>query len=93
MSGLALSFWVRESGLNGGLGSDNTGNSVTLNRYVYALFASISFSWVWKSSTAYLLLLVAAAGLVLSTLYFILTRAFTHAIMHITLLLTIALNM
>ncbi|KZV63816.1 DUF580-domain-containing protein [Peniophora sp. CONT] len=75
VSGLALSYWVRESGLNGGLGSNSTGNSVTLN-----------------SSTAYLLLLVAAAGLVLSTLYFILTRAFTHAIMHITLLLTIALN-
>src|SRR5688500_17146186 len=35
-------------------------------------------------STVYLLLLVSAAALLLSVLYFMLTRAFTRAIMHIT---------
>ncbi|KAH8083752.1 DUF580-domain-containing protein [Cristinia sonorae] len=42
--------------------------------------------------TVILLLLVAGAALVLSTAYLILTRTFTKAIMHITLILSIALN-
>jgi hypothetical protein len=43
--------------------------------------------------TVYLLLLVTAAGLLLSTLYLILARMFTQMIMHITLVLSIVLNM
>lgn len=41
----------------------------------------------------YLLLLVTAAAVLLSTAYLMLTRAFTRVIMHITLVLTIVLNM
>ena len=40
-----------------------------------------------------LLLFVTGAALILSTIYLILTRAFTRAIMHITLILSILLNM
>lgn len=43
--------------------------------------------------TVFLLLFVAAAALVLSTIYLILARIFTKAIMHITLILSIVLNM
>ncbi|KIY53121.1 integral to plasma membrane protein [Fistulina hepatica ATCC 64428] len=45
-----------------------------------------------NSSTAYLLLLVTAAALVLSISYLMLTRMFTRLIMHITLILSIVLN-
>ncbi|OBZ70731.1 Protein PNS1 [Grifola frondosa] len=45
-----------------------------------------------NNHTVILLLLVAAAGLVLSTVYLLLIRAFTKAIMHITLVLSILLN-
>jgi len=43
--------------------------------------------------TVYLLLLVTAAAILLSILYLILTRLFTKVIMHITLVLSILLNM
>ncbi|KAJ7594027.1 plasma-membrane choline transporter-domain-containing protein [Mycena floridula] len=43
-------------------------------------------------STVYLLLLVTAASLLLSAVYLILVRAFTKAIMHVTLVLSILLN-
>ncbi|TRM69781.1 plasma-membrane choline transporter-domain-containing protein [Schizophyllum amplum] len=42
--------------------------------------------------TLYLLLFVTAAALVLSTVYLLLVRMFTKMIMHITLILSIALN-
>ncbi|CAL1707153.1 unnamed protein product [Somion occarium] len=42
--------------------------------------------------TVYLLLFVTAAALLFSTVYLLLTRAFTRMIMHITLILSIALN-
>lgn len=45
------------------------------------------------SHTVYLLLLVTATALLLSIAYLILTRMFTRAIMHITLVLSIILNM
>ena len=45
------------------------------------------------SHTVILLLLVAAAAFVLSVTYLMLTRAFTRLIMHITLIMSIALNM
>ena len=43
--------------------------------------------------TVYLLLFVAAAAVLLSTVYLMLARIFTKAIMHITLILSILLNM
>ncbi|KII92408.1 hypothetical protein PLICRDRAFT_102406 [Plicaturopsis crispa FD-325 SS-3] len=45
-----------------------------------------------NKSTVYLLLLVTAAALLLSTAYIMLTRTFTRLIMHATLILSIALN-
>ncbi|KDQ57627.1 hypothetical protein JAAARDRAFT_130142 [Jaapia argillacea MUCL 33604] len=45
-----------------------------------------------NSHTVYLLLFVTAGALLLSTIYLILTRAFTRMIMHITLILSILLN-
>ncbi|KAJ7218063.1 plasma-membrane choline transporter-domain-containing protein [Mycena pura] len=76
VSGIAIESWVKDGGLGGGLGKDNTGTSVSLNQ-----------------STVYLLLLVAAAAMLLSSVYLILVRAFTKVIMHITLILSILLNM
>jgi hypothetical protein len=46
-----------------------------------------------NQSTVYLLLLVTAAALLLSTIYLMLVRAFTKVIMHVTLVLSIILNM
>ncbi|KAF9075425.1 plasma-membrane choline transporter-domain-containing protein [Rhodocollybia butyracea] len=48
--------------------------------------------FVLNQSTVYLLLLVTACAVLLSVVYLMLVRMFTRAIMHITLLLTIALN-
>ncbi|KIJ68160.1 hypothetical protein HYDPIDRAFT_83809 [Hydnomerulius pinastri MD-312] len=77
LSGIVISQWVKDGGLGGGLGNGSqTGTSVTLNR----------------RHTVYLLLLVTAAGLLLASAYLMLARAFTRAIMHITLILSIALN-
>ncbi|KAJ7084392.1 DUF580-domain-containing protein [Mycena belliarum] len=45
-----------------------------------------------NQSTVYLLLLVTAAAFLLSTVYLMLVRAFTKVIMHITLVLSILLN-
>lgn len=45
-----------------------------------------------NNHTAILLLFVTGAALILSTIYLVLTRMFTKAIMHITLILTILLN-
>ncbi|KAF7315742.1 PPM-type phosphatase domain-containing protein [Mycena indigotica] len=45
-----------------------------------------------NQSTVYLLLLVTAAALLLSSAYLMLVRAFTKVIMHITLILSILLN-
>ncbi|KIP11620.1 hypothetical protein PHLGIDRAFT_63436 [Phlebiopsis gigantea 11061_1 CR5-6] len=75
VSAIVLSDWIKQGGLGGGLGSDDTGSVFTLNKH-----------------TVWLLLFVAAAGLVLSTIYLILARVFTKAIMHITLVLSIILN-
>ena len=47
----------------------------------------------FSRSTAYLLLLITAAAVLLSVGYLLLTRMFTKIIMHITLVLTIVLNM
>ncbi|KAJ6625642.1 plasma-membrane choline transporter-domain-containing protein, partial [Mycena sp. CBHHK59/15] len=75
LSGIAISSWIKDGGLGGGLGKGNTGTAVSLNQ-----------------STIYLLLLVTAAAVLLSTVYLMLVRAFTKTIMHITLILSIVLN-
>ncbi|KAG2106502.1 plasma-membrane choline transporter-domain-containing protein [Suillus cothurnatus] len=76
LSGVALSGYVSDNGLGGGVGNGSqVGSSVTLNRH-----------------TVYLLLFVTAAALVLSVAYLILARIFTRALMHITLVLSIILN-
>ncbi|RPD78068.1 DUF580-domain-containing protein [Lentinus tigrinus ALCF2SS1-7] len=76
ISVITLSKFTGDAGgLGGGVGSDGTGSSITLNNH-----------------TVYLLLFVTGAALLLSALYLILTRAFTRAIMHITLVLSILLN-
>ncbi|KAF8844322.1 DUF580-domain-containing protein [Paxillus ammoniavirescens] len=76
LSGIVISQWVKEGGLGGGLGSG--GQTGT----------AVTLNW----HTVYLLLLVTAAALFLSTAYLMLARAFTQAIMHITLVLAIVLN-
>ncbi|KAJ6593905.1 integral to plasma membrane protein [Mycena capillaripes] len=75
LSGIAISSWVKDGGLGGGLGKNKSGTAVSLNQ-----------------STVYLLLLVTAAALLLSSIYLMLVRAFTKVIMHITLILNILLN-
>lgn len=75
LAGIVISDYIKEGGLGGGIGSGDTGNSVTLNKH-----------------TVILLLLVTAAALLLSTSYLILARMFTRGIMHITLILSILLN-
>ncbi|RDB16947.1 Protein PNS1 [Hypsizygus marmoreus] len=77
LSGVVISTWVSAGGLGGGLGKSG-GQSGT--------------AVTLNRSTVYLLLLVTAAALLLSTTYLMLTRAFTRMIMHITLVLSIALN-
>lgn len=76
LSGIAINGWIKVGGLGGGIGGDGETGS------------SVTLNW----HTVYLLLLVAAAGLLLSTAYLMLVRAFTRAIMHITLILAIAAN-
>jgi len=77
LSGIAIASWMSNDGLGGGLGKSG-GRSGT----------AISLN----RSTVYLLLLVTAAAVLLSTLYLMLTRMFTRIIMHITLVLSILLN-
>ncbi|KAF8070149.1 plasma-membrane choline transporter-domain-containing protein [Lyophyllum atratum] len=77
LSGIVISSWVSTGGLGGGLGKSG-GQSGT--------------AVTLNRSTVYLLLLVTAAALLLSTAYLMLTRAFTRMIMHITLVLSILLN-
>lgn len=57
-----------------------------------ALAGLIAFNVLFRH-TAYLLLLVTGAALTISALQLILTRTFTRMIMHITLILSICLNM
>jgi len=64
--------------LNGGLGGGLGSNTGT--------------KVTLNRSTVYLLLLITAAALLLSTIYLMLVRVFTRVIMHITLILSIALN-
>lgn len=54
--------------------------------------SSTGTSITLNRSTVFLMLLVTAAALLVSSIWLILTRAFTKAIMHITLILSILLN-
>ncbi|KAG7098507.1 Putative choline transporter, neither null mutation nor overexpression affects choline transport [Marasmius oreades] len=77
LSGIALNSWVSTGGKGGGLGKSG-GRSGT--------------SITLNASTAYLLLLATAAAVLFSSLYLILIRMFTKMVMHITLILSILLN-
>lgn len=93
MSALALSTWISQGGLGGGLGSDNTGTSVTLDRYAAVRFKmGFGTDDLESRHTAYLLLFVTAAALLLSTSYLIIARTFTTLIVHISVILSILLN-
>ncbi|KAG2015548.1 integral to plasma membrane protein [Coprinopsis cinerea AmutBmut pab1-1] len=77
LSGVALKSWIDEGGLGGGIGK--TGGKT-------------GSAVTLNKSTVYMMLLVTAVAVLLSSLYLMLTRAFTKIIMHITLVLTIILN-
>lgn len=76
LSGIALSGYVSSNGLGGGVGNGS----------------QVGSSVTLNRHTAYLLLFVTAAALVLSIAYLMLARIFTRALMHITLVLSIILN-
>jgi hypothetical protein len=48
--------------------------------------------WLLNRSALYLLLLVTAAAVILSAAYLMLARVFTRIVMHVTLVLSILLN-
>ncbi|KAJ8076423.1 pH nine-sensitive protein 1 [Marasmius tenuissimus] len=77
LSGIAIQSWVKSGGQGGGLGKSGGRTGTGVTL---------------NASTVYLLLLVTAAAVLFSTIYLILTRMFTKMIMHITLILTILLN-
>lgn len=91
-----MNEWIKNGGLGGGLGKDGaqTGVPVTLNRllccFIFFIFCPTNVHQL--RSAAFLLLLVSAAAVVLSVLYLMLARTFTRVIMHVTLVLTILLN-
>ncbi|CAE6456401.1 unnamed protein product [Rhizoctonia solani] len=88
VSGIALSSWVSNGSLSsGGVGgSRQGGTNVTLNSLVLGTFNQS------PSHTVYLLLFVTAAGLVFSTVYLLLVRAFTSVILEVTLVLSVVAN-
>ncbi|TFK75449.1 DUF580-domain-containing protein [Pluteus cervinus] len=77
LSGIVIKDWVKTGGAGGGLGKPG---------------AATGLHVTLNQSTVYLLLLVTAAALLLSVAYLILTRTFTRAVMHVTLILSILLN-
>ncbi|KAH7108385.1 DUF580-domain-containing protein [Auriculariales sp. MPI-PUGE-AT-0066] len=82
VSAIVLIEYVRHDGLGGGLGDADSGRNGKTNGLPITL----------NRSTVYLLLVIAAFSLVVATLYIMLVRAFTKAIMHVTLILSILLN-
>ncbi|KAK2463281.1 hypothetical protein APHAL10511_004936 [Amanita phalloides] len=77
LSGVVISSWISHGGLGGGLGKSGAKTGVPATL---------------NRSAVYLLLFIAAAAVLLSALYLMLARAFTRLIMHITLILSILLN-
>ncbi|EIW83046.1 DUF580-domain-containing protein [Coniophora puteana RWD-64-598 SS2] len=76
LSGITINTWIKEGGLGGGVGNGSQTGSPV----------------TLNKHTIYLLLFVTAAGLFLSVVYLMLTRAFTKIIMHATLILSVVLN-
>lgn len=74
---LVARSYSADGALNGGLGKPGVKAGTALTL---------------NASTLYLLLIIAAAAFVLSIVYFMLVRMFTSTIMHITLVLSIILN-
>ncbi|KXN90606.1 Protein PNS1 [Leucoagaricus sp. SymC.cos] len=77
VSGIALDSWISQGGLGGGLGKPGSRTG-----------AGVTLN----RSAVYLLLLITAAAVLLSAIYLMLARAFTRALMHVTLVLSILLN-
>ncbi|KAF9452389.1 integral to plasma membrane protein [Macrolepiota fuliginosa MF-IS2] len=77
LSGIALSSWISHGGLGGGLGKPGGQTGVGVTL---------------NRSAVYLLLLITAAAVLLSAIYLMLARAFTRVLMHVTLVLSILLN-
>ncbi|XP_006461087.1 hypothetical protein AGABI2DRAFT_192625 [Agaricus bisporus var. bisporus H97] len=77
LSGVVLNDWISHGGLGGGLGRPGGQTG-----------AGVTLN----RSAVYLLLLITAAAVLLSATYLILARAFTKALMHVTLVLSILLN-
>ncbi|TFK75448.1 DUF580-domain-containing protein [Pluteus cervinus] len=77
ISVIVILDWVKRGGTGAGLGKPGTKNELHITL---------------NEDTIFLLLLVTAAALLLSIAYMILTRIFTRAVMHVTLVLSILLN-
>lgn len=77
LSGIALNGWISNGGLGGGLGRQG---------------AQTGTAVTLNRSAVYLLLLITAAAVLLSAIYLMLARAFTRILMHVTLVLSILLN-
>ncbi|KAL9711892.1 pH nine-sensitive protein 1 [Leucoagaricus gongylophorus] len=77
VSGIALSNWTSNGGLGGGLGKPGGRTGTAITL---------------NRSTVYFLLLITAAAVLLSAMYLMLARAFTKILMHLTLILSILLN-
>ncbi|KAJ3570358.1 hypothetical protein NP233_g4447 [Leucocoprinus birnbaumii] len=77
VSGIALHDWISNGGLGGGLGKPG---------------AQTGTGVTLNRSAVYLLLLITAAAVLLSVIYLMLARAFTRILMHVTLVLSILLN-
>ncbi|CEL61169.1 Protein PNS1 OS=Cryptococcus neoformans var, neoformans serotype D (strain JEC21 / ATCC MYA-565) GN=PNS1 PE=3 SV=1 [Rhizoctonia solani AG-1 IB] len=77
VSGIAINSWVSNGSLSsGGVGGSRQGGT----------------NVTLNSHTVYLLLFVTAAGLVFSTIYLLLVRAFTSVILQVTLVLSVVAN-
>ncbi|KAB5593164.1 Integral to plasma membrane protein [Ceratobasidium theobromae] len=77
VSGIALNSWISNRSLSsGGVGGSRQGGT----------------NVTLNSHTVYLLLLVTAAGLVLSSAYLLLVRTFTSVILQVTLVLSVVAN-
>ncbi|KAG8892407.1 putative choline transporter, neither null mutation nor overexpression affects choline transport, partial [Tulasnella sp. 403] len=64
VSGLALSDWISEGGLGGGLGSDATGSSITLNSHTaYLLLLVVGLGFLF--SVLYLMLVRAFTSIIM----------------------------
>jgi len=82
ISVVVLMEWVKNGGLGGGIGDADSGRNTKISGLPVTL----------NRSTVYLLLLIAAFSLLVASVYLMLVRAFTRMVMHVTLVLSILLN-